>query len=166
MRVEEVFVDDGKALEESFAIAKIRKQALEKSKSGKRPNITVLQGSKDRYHYVIFVSEQGSPTYKTELEDGKFKKSTRMSISNSSQMVNELELKGWKRVDARGWTEKYRVPIFFGIVGATTGIGLASAGLVPITAVLMPIVSTFLALFVNLFAENIKNPMKSLFGGE
>lgn len=165
MRIEEVFHDDDQVLEESFAIAKIRKEALERSKAGKRPSITVLQGTENKFHYIVFVSEQGK-TYKTEMIDGKFKKNQRLSVSKAASMINELELKGWKRVDARGWVEKYRVPIFFGTVGAMTGLGLASAGMVPITAILMPIISTFLAVFANLFAENIKNPLKSMFGGE
>lgn len=159
MRIEEVFQDDGKALEESFAIAKIRKEALERSKSGKRPNITVLQGSENKTHYIIFVSEKGN-TYKTEMVSGNFKRTQKTTINKAASEINKLKLKGWESIDTRGWVEKYKTGILMGSVGLITGIGLTATGLAPITVVLMPIISTFFGVFSSLFSEAIKNPLR------
>lgn len=161
MRVEEVFAEDGKALEESFAIAKLRKEAKKRSKTGKRPAITVLQNPENKSNYILVVNESGR-TYKTEMTNGKFEKTVNMSQANAAAAITQYQLTGWRKVDSRGWVEKYRIPIFFGAVGAATGIGLSIAGVVPVTAVLMPLISTFFALFVNLFADTLKNPLKTL----
>lgn len=165
MRVDEVFTfeEDGDHLQESMAISKIRKEALERSKKGKRPNITIMQSPDDKGHYSIFVVEDGKG-YNVQMIGGKFKNSLKTSVRGMSKQMGELELNGWQKVDSRGWVEKYKIAIMFGLVGVGTAIGLGSAGFVPITAVLMPIVSTFFGVFSNLFIENIKNPIKSAFG--
>lgn len=169
MRVDEVFIfnqteEEAKHLQESMAIAKIRKEAKERSKKGKNPSITIMQSPDDKGHYSIFVVEDGKG-YSVQMIGGKFKNTQKMSVRGMSKMMGELELKGWNRVDSRGWVEKYKVAIMFGLVGFSTAIGLSSAGLVPLTAVLMPIVTTFFGLFSNLFIEHIKNPIKSTFAG-
>lgn len=169
MRVDEVFTfdqseEEAKHLQESMAIAKIRKEARERSKSGKRPTIVVMQSPDDKGHYSIFVAEDGK-SYSTQMIGGKFKNTRKISVRGMSKMVVELELKGWRKVDSRGWAEKYKMVIMFGLVGFGTAIGLGSAGFVPITAVLMPIVTTFFGLFSNLFIEHINNPIKSALAG-
>ncbi len=159
MRVDEVLqIESSDEIMESFAIAKIRKEVTKYS--GKNANVKILQSPKKRSHYRIFVEDDGK-VKTVEMIDGKFDNTSSQSLSSSAKEITMLELRGWADIDPRSWVEKHKTALIMGAAGLTTAIALGSAGLIPVTAVLMPIISTFLGVFGSLFKDNISAPLST-----
>lgn len=159
MKVEELFESEyqiSQILSESVAIAKIRKEA--KKLAGKPISITVRQNPNKRNHYKIFVNRSGK-ILTADMIDGKFTETGTVPVEKAATAIGRLDIRGWTAVDARSWVQKYQIPIIMGALGAATAVTLSGVGLVPLTAVLMPIISTFFGVFANLLGEHIRNPL-------
>lgn len=159
MNVEELFESEyqiSQILSESVAIAKIRKEA--KKLAGKPISMTVRQDPNKKDRYKIFINRSGK-VLTADMANGKFVETGKITPEEAATKIGRLDIRGWHTVDTRSWVQKYQIPIIMGAVGTVTAIGLSSGGLVPLSAVLMPIISTFFGIFANLLGEQIRNPL-------
>lgn len=168
MKVEELFLESAEfqQLNESVAVARIRRKAKQYNEGGRRPTIITYQSPKNPQHYTVMVHdpEDGHSTF--EMKDRRMVRPVKSSRREHAKMISNFELEGWNRVDTRSWVEKNRVGLIGMAIGTTVMGGFAAAGAVAVMSVVAPIIANFISMFGNFMFDNAKNPFGYLGGGE